>query len=222
MSSVGSLSEGDRFADQKEKVVQILKNRNDFLALHTRDSEDNSPPSGDPGGHWLLNAETMKRWDNSLSAKSFRLVEAKLADLKRVTPRLYTTLYDVFLHPEAGDADYELLQKQAAQGPDHVRGAYKRLLLVESVLDLLTKSLMDDYLYAIFPRRYYQPGGRKSMEEGYREIHRFFTQECGRLRARGRKRVRSAAYDATAEDFGVVRSTIERAVHFVEAGDDVA
>jgi hypothetical protein len=58
---------------------------------------------------------------------------------------------------------------------------------------------------------------RQTMEESYREIHRVFEEWCSEL-SRKHNRYRNKAYENTAVQLGVAKSTVERAVHFVEAG----
>ena len=207
-----------RFEEQKQKVLQLLKNYNDFLAMHTRDSDDPSPPSSDSGDPWPLNAETMKRWGGSAVANSFRALERELRFIRNFTPFVYTPLYDMFLHPEAGDADYERLRKKADSGS--VAGKTQaELASIEMALYMLTMRLIADDLYVIFPWRYYSRGSRgKTMEEGYREIHGVFVAECERL-SKTRKRYRNQAYKTSAEICEVSVPTVERAVRYVLAGD---
>jgi hypothetical protein len=205
-----------RFQDQKEKIVQILK---DWRLPYSTGrgsicGEDPVPyvdRSGISGGSWPLNAEVERRLGDGAAAKSMRLVEQELAWMSRHMPCAYSPIARVFLRDDAGDADYERLQEEAKRS----RAAAELCDELEAALYVLTGRLLDADLYAMFPGRY-PSGTRKTMEEHYREIHRDFAQECKRLATRGTKRYRNKALKSTADLHEVSLSTVKRAVHFVE------
>jgi hypothetical protein len=211
----GSLRD-PRFQDQKEKIVQILKDWKLPYSMGRGSicGEDPVPyvdRSSFSGGSWPLNVEVERRLGDGAAAKSMRLVEQELAWMSRHMPCAYSPIARVFLRDAAGDADYERLQEEAKRS----KAAERLRDELEVALCVLTLRLLDADLYAVFPRRYAK-GGRKPMEEHYREIHRDFAQECKRLATRGTKRYRNKALKSTADLHEVSLSTVKRAVHFVE------
>lgn len=197
----------------------------DTLAYTTRDEDPDQPKQAFPddpdfvpfdSDHpWELNREIFRRQSKHPAARSFREVERELETIRRVAPSVHRWIYDLFLHPEAGDADYDRLKNQVESGAASPEQR-KRLIHVSAALHALTWRLIDTDLYAVFPSRYL-PGKRgETMEENYRGIHRIFVQEC-KQHAKTMKRYRKKAHETTAEicDCGV--ATVKRAVHFVES-----
>ena len=87
---------------------------------------------------------------------------------------------------------------------------------VETALYVLTMRLIDKELYAVFGERVIRKTRRRqTMEESYREIHRVFEGWCRKLGLRHRY-YRNKALENTAVQCEVAKSTVERAVRFVE------
>lgn len=177
--------------------------------------------------------------------KSMHLVEDELEVMKHLFIHYYA-LERVFLRDDAGDRDYNRLQedygprleavKKEAQdmadsgnaSKDIVRfvgAAYKRspnvrlLADVDIAIHTLTMRLLDVELHAIFATKSAPKNGRRqSMEDKYREIYRVFDSWCEDL-AKKHKRYRNKAYENTVVSTGESRSTVERSVHFVTAGE---
>ena len=181
-------------------------------------------------------------------ARSRKLVEEALDHMK-LTSIHYYALVEVFLRDEAGTNDYDELlrdhdrkrqeiQKAAQKMSDelepkqssrdvvrYLSEAYRdhpktRLLAdVEMAIHTLTMLLLDEDLHVVYSSKAAPTNTRRvSMEEKYHEIYRVFASWCEDL-AKMKKRYRNQAYKNTVVSTGESRSTIERAVHFVEAGD---
>ncbi len=208
------------FADQRERVLQILRDwKNAYSSGRSSVVGEDAVPfierSNIGGGSWPLNAEVERRRGDSRVARSFRLVEDELEWMKTFMPYAYRPLREVFLKDDAGDRDYEHLKAKAQGGSERAKALLDR---VEVALYVLTKRLMGKELYAVFGERVIRKTHRRqTMEESYREIHRVFEEWCSEL-GRKHKRYRNKAYENTAVQLGVAKSTVERAVHFVEAG----
>ena len=190
-----------RFHDQREKVLQLLR---DWKLPYSTgrasiEGEDTASHIGldgftCTGSSWPLNAEVTRRWGSGPFAESFRLVEEELSWMARFMPYAYQPLRRVFLHDATGDADYERLKKKAERFEE------SRQLLdeVETALYVLTMRLIDKELYAVFGERVIRKTRRRqTMEESYREIHRVFEGWCRKLELRHRH-YRNKALENTA------------------------
>ena len=211
-----------RFHDQREKVLQLLRDwKNAYSTGRSSVEGEGSIPyvdrrSGISGGHyWPLTAEAERRGlSDGAAAESMRRLEEELLWMARFMPYAYESMHKVFLHDAAGDADYEHLKKKA----EHFEESRRLLDGVEVALCVLTMRLIDEELYAIFGERIIRKTHRRqTMEESYREIHRVFEGWCRELKMR-HKRYRNKALKNTAVQCEVAKSTVERAVRFVEAG----
>lgn len=202
-------------------------------------------------GHWNLTPESLRRLRAEKKrdpyVKSMHLVEDELEVMKRFSIHYYA-LDKVFLKDDAGDRDYdrlvedygEALEKLMERGQDMadskttskeivrwVSARYRRspnLRLLNDVniaIHDLTMRLLDVELHAIFPTKSAPTNGRRqTMEEKYREIYRVFYSWCEEL-YKTKKRYRNQAYENTVVSTGESRSTVERGVHYVEAGEPV-
>lgn len=200
-------------------------------------------------GHWNLTPESLRRMRAEKKrdpyVKSMHLVEDELEVMKRLSIYYYA-LGTVFLADDAGDRDYDQLQetygprleavkKEAQEMADSrndskdivrfVAAAYRsspnvRLLNdVDIAIHDLTMRLLDVKLHAIFATKSAPKNGRRqTMEDKYREIYRVFHSWCEDL-SKKHKRYRSKAYENTVVSTGESRSTVERACHFVLAGE---
>ena len=207
-----------RFHDQRKRVLQLLRDWKLPYSTGRGSMEGEDPVpyidrSGIFGDHWPLNAEAERHLSDGAAAKSMRLVEAELSWMARFMPYAYEPLRKVFLHDAAGDDDYEHLKVKAGRFEES-----RRLLdEVEVALYVLTMRLMDRELYAVFGERTIRRTHRRqTTEESYQEIHRVFEGWCQKLGLR-RKRFRNKALENTAAQCEVARSTVERAIRFVEA-----
>lgn len=195
-------------------------------------------------GHWNLTPESIRRLKNDPYAQSHRLLADEL-EMMRLFNINYWAIERVFLNDEVGDNEYERLREAAGRheaqlkerinknrrkSPSakelvqaYIEGRTREMKLfaaVEMAIHDLTMRLMDKELHVVFPERVVKTTNRrKTMEESYREIHRVFADWCEDL-SKKHKRFRSKAYDNTAVNCSVSRATVERAVHFVEAGEE--
>ncbi len=207
------------FADQRERVLQLLRDwKNAYSSGRGSVVGEAAVPfierSNIGGGSWPLNAEVERRRGDSRVARSFRLVEDELEWMKTFMPYAYRPLREVFLKDDAGDRDYEHLKAKAQGGSERAKALLDR---VEVALYVLTKRLMGKELYTVFGEKIVRKTHRRqTMEESYREIHRVFEGWCRKLKMR-HKRYRNSALKNTAVQCEVARSTVERAIRFVEA-----
>lgn len=90
---------------------------------------------------------------------------------------------------------------------------------LEAAIHELTLRMYDIHLEVLRPTKAAATNGRRiSMEEKYREIYRVFASHCEDI-AKTSKKYRNKAYKETVLSCNETRSTVERAVHFVEAGE---
>lgn len=232
------------YQEQRRVVIQLLKD----WKLPYSTSRGSAPDAdtvcsvrttGHSSGHWNLNAQVLRRMQNTPQAHSHNLLEDELERMRLFNP-LYYSLARVFLHDSAGDSDYERLCETAhahripidkgirqlkhtsasvrrlvEHFEEHQTGAMKLQRDLEIAIHDLTMLLIDKELYAIFPEKALKTTRRQTMEESYAEIHRVFETWCIELSQAPPKRYRNRAYDNTALQMNVSRATVERAVNFI-------
>lgn len=200
------------YQHQLDLVVQILKDRpNRYDKPRISDSQRppiTTPPDEISTGHSHLTAEGLR---DDKYTRSRRLVEDELDLLKHRNPYAYRVI-DEYFSVDSGHGDLDFLAAQAQK----YEGSKKTYDTLQMALYILTSRLLDKKLYAKKPARLdTRTNRRRTMEEQYAEIDRVFRSWCDDL-SKTYKRYRSKAYDNTALQMDVARSTVERAVRFME------
>ena len=84
---------------------------------------------------------------------------------------------------------------------------------VETGLHMLVYRLLDVDLYCVFPEIEVKTERRENAEEKYLRLAKVFDRHCDEI-SKTRVRFRNRAYDATAEETGESRNTVEQAIHY--------
>lgn len=163
--------------------------------------------------------DTADYWSyESLTTKATKERTAYLKDKKKLEKRLDREC-NVLL--DQGQSKRTIV-RYATKAHLELRNRYPDIRLLEDLeiaIYTLTMRLLDVKLEVIRPTKAAPTNNRRiSMEEKYREIYRVFSAWCDEI-SKTSKAYRNKAYAETVMSMNETRSTVERAVFHVEAGE---